>query len=464
MRKSLYALLTLILITTLLVSCAPKATDAPAAEKPATQAPVAEEPAEAEPVEEEPAPEEAASGEVIELEFWQVEFEGYDAGFAALADGFMLENPDIKIKYVPVSYDEINEKIAVMVPVGQGPDLIMPFYGWVPLWVKSGFLAPLPEDMFPRAELEEAYFPAIEAMYVDGQLYGLPFNQSNWAILYNVDMYEEAGITELPTTYAELREAAIACTKRAANGSLEVAGYYVQFGTQEHILWKNMIIQNGQDIFSEDLRTVTWNDSQVGAETFKWLTDLVMVDKVMDLGFGEGPGASFMTELACMRLGSPGNLPVIRRNVPDLNFGSFPLPKGTASDPDKASQNQTQYWNISVTAKVLSNDARAQAAYKFMEYVSRPEVALAMIKAGYGGLPVHKSLINDPHFTNDAELAAFLETLPNAVPISWVDEKGERDISVEMGDRVILNGEDPYEVFEWGTEREQNLRNEFFSD
>jgi multiple sugar transport system substrate-binding protein len=447
MKKTLLFLVTFMILASLLVSCGPSAVEAP------TSAPVVEQPTEAPPVD-----------ETITLDYWQVDFQGWDTGIQAAIDMFQAENPNIKINYTPISYDEINEKIAVMVPVGEGPDIVNPFYGWVPLWVKSGFLAPLPEDQFPKQQIEDEYFPVVDAMYIDGVLYGLPFNQSNWAILYNKDMYAEAGITKLPETFPELRQAAIDCTKRAADGTLEVAGYYVEFGTQEHILWKNMIIQNGQEIFSPDLRTVTWNDSPVGAETFKWLTDLVTVDKVMDVGFGEGPGQAFMTSTACMRLGSPGNLPVIRATSPDLNFGTFPYPKGTASDPEKASQNQTQYWSINLTTKAVTDPKRAEAAYTFMKFIERPEVALAMIKAGYGGLPAHKALLNDPYFTEDPELAAFMQELPNSYPLSWVDEKGERDVSMQMGDRVILNGEDPYEVFQWGTEQEQIIRDQFFND
>ena len=458
MRKFLYALLTIGIIATLLASCAPAATDAPAVNEPQADEPEAEAPAA-----EEPAAEAPASDEVIELEYWQVDFEGYDTGIAAAIDLFEAEYPNIHVTHVPISYDEINEKIAVMVPVGEGPDIVNPFYGWVPLWVKSGFLAPLPEDMFPKDEIEATYFPVVDAMYIDGQLYGLPFNQSNWAILYNKDMYEAAGITKLPENFEELRQAAIDCTQRADDGTLEVAGYYVEFGTQEHILWKVMTVKNGQPMFSDDLRTVTWNDSPAGLESFKWLTDLVTVDKVMDVGFGEGPGQSFYTETACMRLGSPGNLPVARSTNPDLNFGSFPLPVGNADDPELANFNQTQYWSINVTTKAVQDPARAEAAYTFMKFIERPEVALAMIKAGYGGLPAHRSLMNDPYFQEDPEMAAFMATLDYSHPLSWVDEKGERDISMEMGDRVILNGEDPAEVFEWGTEQEQTLRDEFFN-
>ena len=135
-------------------------------------------------------------------------------------------------------------------------------------------------------------------------------------------------------------------------GNLQVAGYYVSFGTQEHILWKVMCEQNGQPIFSDDQKKVTWNDSPTGEAAFQWITDLVTKDKVMDLGFqDDSPGSAFYTATTAMRLGSPSNLPVIRQNAPNLNFGSFTLPIGTASDPTVASLNQGQYWSFNMTSQ-----------------------------------------------------------------------------------------------------------------
>jgi multiple sugar transport system substrate-binding protein len=459
MKRISVLMIVVLLISLVLSACSPKTTPTAA---PVDQ-PVATEP---------PAPQATvpptAMPEITEpvtLEYWQVDFVGWDVAIAEVIKMFEAENPNIKVNYTPISYDEINEKIAAMVPVGQGPDVVNPFFGWVPLWAKSGFLAPLPEDMFPKQEIADTYLPVIEAQYYDGKLWGVPLNQSNWAILYNVDFFNEVGITKLPETWAELREAAIKCTKRDDAGALIRAGYFVSFGTQEHILWKVLSIKNGQPIFSEDQKTVTWNDSPVGMEAFKFVTDLVSVDKVIDLGFADdSPGSAFYTGQTCMRLGSPGNLPVIRTNAPDLNFDSFPLPMGTASDPDVAKANQSQYWSFNMTIKATMDPAREAAALKFMKFLTKPEVSMAYIKNGGGGLPVHKSLLADPYFTTDAQLKAFMDTLPYSTPLFWVDEKGERQIVINMADKVLLNNEDVKAVFDTGTAEEQAIRDEFFSE
>ncbi len=431
---------------TVLAACTPAATSSPQPTQPsntqAAQPTVAQ--ATVTPT---PAP--------VTLQYWQVNFANYDQAIGAVISAFNTTYPNITVTITDIDYDDINEKIAVSVPVGQGPDLANPFYGWVPNWAKSGFLAPLPEDLFPKQQLADTYLPAINPMYYNNQLWGLPLNQGNWAITYNKDMFAEAGITDLPKTWADLRDAAIKCTKRDSKGNLQVAGYYVSFGTQEHILWKVMCEQNGQPIFSDDQKKVTWNDSPTGEAAFQWITDLVTKDKVMDLGFqDDSPGSAFYTATTAMRLGSPSNLPVIRQNAPNLNFGSFTLPIGTASDPTVASLNQGQYWSFNMTSQAAKDPAKADACYKFLSYLMKPDASMAYIKV-LGGVPVHKSLVSDPWFSSDPALAAFMATLSNSQPLFWVSEDQERQVVLDMADKVFLNYENPVDVFTWGTQQEQ---------
>ncbi len=112
----------------------------------------------------------------VTLQYWQVNFANYDQAIGAVISDFNTIYPNITITVTDIDYDDINEKIAVSVPVGQGPDLANPFYGWVPNWAKSGFLAPLPEDLFPKQQLTDTYLPAINPMYYNNQLWGIPLN------------------------------------------------------------------------------------------------------------------------------------------------------------------------------------------------------------------------------------------------------------------------------------------------
>jgi multiple sugar transport system substrate-binding protein len=116
-----------------------------------------------------------------------------------------------------------------------------------------------------------------------------------------------------------------------------------------------------------------------------------------------------------------------------------------------------------MTAKAAADPARLAASLKFMKFLTKPEVAMAYIKAGAGGLPAHKSLLTDPYFAADVELKAFMDALPYSIPLFWVDEKGERQIVIEAADKILLNNEDYKTVFDALTKQEQEIRDTFFS-
>ncbi|MFQ7787896.1 MAG: extracellular solute-binding protein [Blautia massiliensis (ex Durand et al. 2017)] len=61
------------------------------------------------------------------------------------------------------------------------------------LWEKWGA-----EDEFMESSLQDCTWNNVK--------YGVPFNITSVCLLYNEDMYKEAGITEAPTTLEELRE------------------------------------------------------------------------------------------------------------------------------------------------------------------------------------------------------------------------------------------------------------------
>jgi multiple sugar transport system substrate-binding protein len=456
MKRSMFAILSILMVLSLLVAAC-GATQAPV-EEPAAQPTKAEEPA-AQPTK---AEEPAASGEPVEIEFWYIPFTLEEEAHRAVIDAFEAANPDIKVKEVLVQYEEITQKVAAQVPVGQGPDVIKPYYGWVPLWLQNGFLAPLPEDRFPPDMMANTYV-AIDAMNIDGKYYGIPSTISVWGLFYNKDYFAEAGIDSPPTTWEEFRDDAIKCTKRDDNGNLVHAGYFIDPGQQEHIVWKILLENFGQKQFGDDKIDVQWNASETGYQAFDWFVNLVLKDKVSEPGFAEAASTGFYQGLSCMNWGAPSWISRIETNAPDLNYGIAPYVCGPADDPALACRNLGQYWNYSMTTKAAADPAKAEASARFLEFLGSAEgiKAYTDVKAG---LPPRKDMLSDPAYAEDPNLKPFLETIQYAKAIPWVDELGERDISLQMLDKIFLAGDDPREVLDWGTEQENKLRQDFFAN
>lgn len=403
-----------------------------------------------------------ATTQPAEVEFWYVPMSLVEDAYKAMAQEFEANNPNIKIKLVPIQYEEITQKVAASVPAGQGPDVIVPYYGWLPQWVQNGFLAPLPEDAFPPSQIKADFVAAQDASIVDGKYYGIPQDMNVWALFYNKDHFAEAGITEPPKTWEEFRAAAIKLTKRDADGKLVRAGYFIDFGQQEHIVWKVLLEQWGQPMFDAEDKHVQWNASETGYQAWEWFMNLLLKDKVSEWGWAEAASVAFYQGISSMNFGVPGWPARIKANNPDLNYGIAPMICGPASEKNLACRNLAQFWCYSLTTKAAKDSVKGPAAVKWLQFLATPK-AYDIYFSIRGGMPPRRSMLKDPKYAEDPILKPFIATVDYAKAIPWVDELGERDISIQMGERVILKGEAPRSVLDWGVAQNNKLRDDFYT-
>ena len=85
----------------------------------------------------------AVAGQVT-ITYWQYEYPSKVTAINELIRQFEAENPGIKVIHQTFPYDAYNQRVAASVPAGRGPDVVNLFYGWLPLYVDSGYLQPLP--------------------------------------------------------------------------------------------------------------------------------------------------------------------------------------------------------------------------------------------------------------------------------------------------------------------------------
>ena len=69
------------------------------------------------------------------------------------------------------------------------------------------------EDLSDQPWVKDVVDVAKEPMTKDGKLYGQPMTIEGYGFIYNKDLFEQAGITELPKTITELEEAAKSCKR-----------------------------------------------------------------------------------------------------------------------------------------------------------------------------------------------------------------------------------------------------------
>jgi multiple sugar transport system substrate-binding protein len=392
------------------------------------------------------------AGGKVTIEYWQYSYTSKTDLMKQLITEFQDKNPDITVKTADFPYEQYNEKVAAAVSAGKGPDVINLYYGWLPKYVDSGFLQPLPEDAFPPATIEKEFFPLVKAAKMDGKYYVLPTAVRTLALLYNKDLFKAAGIAEPPKTWDELVATSKALTKRDASGKLEQVGFYFNSGGQGHNWFREVLVrQTGGQPLSADNKQVLWNSPQ-GLQAFQWWVDLQKVHKVGEIGFMTDDVTAFKAGKAAMDVDGSFRL----GNLLDakFDFASAPLPLGPNGQP----YTMASFWANGLTKKATG--AQKDASVKFMKFLTQPDVMERWTKA-IGELPARPEVA--AKFKDDPKLKGFIDGLAYANATFFTDETKDRDAITNAVDSVLVGGKDYKTALDEGQKSAQALFDDYWT-
>jgi len=152
----------------------------------------------------------AANAYAIDLEFWHSEVEQNRVEtFARLIEKFEAENPDIKVKQVPIEENDMRIRLATAEAAGVFPDIASLSQEMILRYGGAGLLsteaaestvADLGRDDFYKGGLDYLTGPA-------GELYGVPYTGWVQGIWYRKDWFAEAGL-EAPLAWEDIKAAA----------------------------------------------------------------------------------------------------------------------------------------------------------------------------------------------------------------------------------------------------------------
>jgi multiple sugar transport system substrate-binding protein len=394
----------------------------------------------------------------VEIEYWQYFYESKAKLVDELIAEFQKQNPNIKVIHTTFPYEQYNEKVAASVPAGRGPDVINLYYGWLPKYIDSGYLAPLPEKDFPVAAIEKDFVPMVQIAKVDGKYYALPTAVRNLAIFYNKDLWTKAGLdpAKPPKTFDELAEAAQKLTK-VEGGKMTVAGWRVDLSNQDHNLYREILVRAyGGVPQSEDHKKILWNATPAGYEAWQFLVDLTVKHKVSDPTIGQDGPTAWLAQQAAVMVSGSFYLGTAKSKA-TFNWGVFPMPAGP-----KAQANFGSFWTHGITTKAAKDPAKLAASVKFLQFLTSAEVMKKWTPA-IGELPARVEVLKDPTFANDPLLAPFLQTLPVSYASYFVDETADRKALMDAYDAVILKNADPKKSLDEAVQKVQKLFDDYWA-
>ncbi|MGV0819177.1 extracellular solute-binding protein [Martelella sp. AMO21009] len=392
-----------------------------------------------------------APANAVEIEYWQYIYETRVNAMDQLIEKFEEANPDITVKQVTFPYADYQTRIVAANMAGKGPDVMQLFYGWLDKFVAGNLLQPLPQEAFPHDQIESEFFPIVTAMKRDGEYYGLPTAVRSLALFYNKKLFEEAGLDpeNPPQTLDELVAAGKAIAKFDDAGNMVTEGMTLDMAGQDHQWWREVLVrQFGGEPYADDYRKVTY-DSPEGTEALEFYTNLQLVDKIGQSGFMDEGQAAFRAGKAGMTIDGTFRLGSFSQ-IEDFDWAVTELP----ANADGMRSNYSSYFANGIGAKVEGEEL--EAAEKFLTYLTSPE-AMSIWLDVVGELPARRAVALTDENTSNPIYGPFLKGLDYAHTTLFVDEAAQRQVAIDMANRVLLNGQSPADSIKEAAEEEQAI-------
>lgn len=390
----------------------------------------------------------ATAAQAVEIQYWQYVYDTRVKAMDELIKNFEAANPDITVKQTTFPYDDYQTKVIAAHAAGNGPDVLQFYYGWLDKFQKGGVLQALDPAVFPNAEIEKDFFPIVASISRDGKYYGLPTAVRSLALFYNKNLLDEAGISAPPTTLDELVADASKTTKTDGAGNITSEGITLDPAGQDHQWWRDVLVRQFGGVPYDDKGNVAYNDD-AGVNALTWYTDLATKEKVGALGFMDEGQAAFKAGLAAFTIDGTFRLGSFAP-ITDFKWGVVELP----ASADGVKSNFASYFANGISADA-TGDKKA-AAEKFLQYVTSPEAMQIWLKT-VGELPARREAALTDANLNDPIYAPFLKGLDYAHTSNFVDEAGQRQVAIDMVNRVVLEGQSPKDSVAQAAEAEQAI-------
>ncbi len=332
---------------------------------------------------------ESASGPV-EVTFWSLFTGGDGEFFDAMVDEFNRTHPDIVMKTDTVKFDNYYTKLTTSLAARTAPDVVVVHQSNLLQYVPSGSLYAL-DDLLSKvnAPLDDFVEAPLEACRFDGKLYSLPLDVQALIMYYNNDLFGQAGVSSVPSSYAEVIAAAQAVQEKTGAMGLAVdnttATYKAYTLTR---LFISMLEQQGVAILSEDLTKANFNNA-AGEKALQALIDMVQSYEVTPTGLDyDGAVTAFKLGKAAMHFNGVWATGTFEQQE-GLNFSAVPLPP-MMGEPAAWAGSHT----LAIPVQKEMDERKLEAAATFILWMT--EHGELWAKAGH--IPTRISVADKPEF------------------------------------------------------------------
>lgn len=344
-------------------------------------------------------------------------------------------------------YDDAINKLKSAQIGNMGANLVQIYDIGTRFMIDSGWVVPMQElidaDGWDSSQLK----PNIAAYYtVDKKLYSMPFNSSTPILYYNKDIFDKAGITEIPDSLPAIGEIADKLVTEGGAGeaiSLGIYGWFFeQFCSKQGLHYADN--GNGREAAASK---VDFDVNGAGVNILKAWKALYESGAAPIVGRGGDAGlVDFSSGKSAMTLGATASLKQVLKDVNGkFEVGTAYFPKVTESDQGGVSIGGASLWALN-----NGEEGRKAATWEFVKFLVSPE-SQAYWNAQTGYFPVtvaaHEEQVFKDNLSQYPQFGTAIDQLHDSTPAAAgallsVFPEARQTVETEI-ENMLNNGTSP---------------------
>lgn len=333
------------------------------------------------------------------LTIWTVGSEGNK--ISLIAKDFERANPNISLDIVKMDWEVARDRILGAISEGSTPDLCQVGTTWMAEFQATGALAPLDDFLFLSDQMSQDLFFSgpWQTNVIEGKLYGIPWYVETRLLFYRKDLFKNKGVAIPPKTWEDLEKLSALLTEDSdEDGDMDTYGLSISSFDAKTIA--PFIWQNGGTLFNANLSATTLCGNKE-REALRFYVNLFRKGYVLPRD--RDAAKAFISGECAMTIAGPWYVTILRKKLADKEYlwGMTTLPK---------KESGTSFFG-GANFIIFNSCKYKQAAWKFLEFLSRPENQASWFQA-VSALPAVKAAWEEPTaFTNAAYRNIFTEQL-----------------------------------------------------
>ncbi len=345
-----------------------------------------------------------AKQDATTLEFWS-RFDFLKGAIDLYNQQASQAGKNVQVNFTTVPGDQMVNKLTGALASKTQPDVMSLDLIQCPYFNSLGAFVDL-TDRYSELPYREEFAPGMVQLgeYEDRQ-YQLPFAADNSALIWNKDIFREAGLDpeKGPTTWDELVEFAVKTTKAPDHYGI---AFDAQTGGTFMFRWMPFVWGNGGEMLDPEGTKSAINSPQA-LEALRLWVGLIQEHKATPPGThawsGDDLRAAFQAGKVAMMVTGNFVVALLNRDAPNLNYGTTLIP---ASGPN----GQHSSFAGGDLMGILTGTEREAEGWDLLQFLASEPVQVEYL-AKSGIIPVRTSMYQNPYFAEEPAYQTFTQAL-----------------------------------------------------